>query len=124
LLVVPANWQKATDTFPCLNTSQYSHLLARDADASGEVAGNVKTSERVNGRTAALAATPIFSMKKSALVFVLFERFGSLLGVAADEVEPSKKIPELGVDSLMAIEIKVFCLLIYTINCTTLKIRF
>jgi Phosphopantetheine attachment site len=107
LIVAPANWKKATNTFAGLNTSQYSHLMAREADLSGEVdfEKNVKTSAGTNGRTEALAASP--SARFGVVLKFVQERFGSLLGVVAEDVAPSKKIPELGVDSLMAIEIKV-----------------
>jgi surfactin synthase thioesterase subunit/acyl carrier protein len=37
---------------------------------------------------------------------VVREKLGAMLGVAGEDVEPSKKISELGVDSLMAIEVK------------------
>jgi Phosphopantetheine attachment site len=81
--------------------------MAREADLSGEVdfEKNVKTSEGTNGRTDVLAASP--SARFGVVLKFVQERFGSLLGVVAEDVEPSKKIPELGVDSLNAIEIKV-----------------
>jgi acyl carrier protein len=39
---------------------------------------------------------------------IIKEKLGALLGVTADDIEPTNKIVELGVDSLMAIEVKVW----------------
>jgi hypothetical protein len=114
VIVAPLQWSIASNSLPALATRQFA--LAQQAQENahaGTQAQDSSSQEHVNGRDRALAADP--EQRAAVVRDVVREKLGAMLGVAGEDVESSKKISELGVDSLMAIEVKVLCLYYYII---------
>ena len=99
-------WSLASNSLPALASRHFSHAQqSQEHDRVGPNASESNAQEHVTGRARALAADP--AQRADVVREVVREKLGAMLGVAGEDVEPSKKISELGVDSLMAIEVKV-----------------
>lgn len=105
-------WSTASNSLPSLSSSLFSLSLLAQSDALAQSgsseSGNTSSQngKSVSARAAALSASEGEERVKVVRESIK-EKIGSMLGVNGEDVEPSRKISDLGVDSLMAIEVKV-----------------
>jgi hypothetical protein len=87
-------------SIPAVESLQYAHILQEHTEKTVSAASQRTT---VRARAHAVDAEQRVDVVRK----VLREKFGAVLGVAEEDVGLAKKLSELGVDSLMAIEVKV-----------------
>ncbi len=99
VVAVPVNWKQYREFHPAGSGTPLLSELAREDDA---VAGaEERTSER---RDALLAAGP--GERLHLLQTYLSEQVGRSLGLSPAKLDPQQPLSDLGVDSLMAVELK------------------
>lgn len=99
-MIAPLNVNKAISTLPTLASGLFSHLM--DDDSNNEKASDA--SQKSDFDVAFASADPIARVEL--VKAVVRNKLGSLLGVEGEDIEPTRKISEIGVDSLMAVEVK------------------
>lgn len=113
MVVAPVKWTTASNSLPSLSTSLFSLSVLAEADAlsqsSSESGNSSQKGNSLSGRAAALAAAE-GEERVTVVRECIKEKIGAMLGVNGEDVEASRKIADLGVDSLMAIEVKVILL--------------
>jgi len=105
--LAPVNWKVAAGVLAILHSPQFSHLLKWDENYVDSVSSENKSGSL---STPLLQSYSVASAeeKPSLIKKYLQDKIGSMFGVVPDDVDTSKRIIDLGVDSLMAIEIKNF----------------
>jgi len=99
----PVVWKVAANTLPSLNTSLFRSLLVEDgADGEGSGADGSGNTVSVFQHLSAVSA----DQRADVLRQSLRNKLSSMLGVSAEDIEMSNKLTDLGVDSLMAVELK------------------
>jgi phthiocerol/phenolphthiocerol synthesis type-I polyketide synthase D len=99
VLAVPVNWQQYREVYPAGSASAlFSELAREEAEVHRQAAG---TSER---RNTLLAAEP--TERRQLLQSYLSEQVARVLGLSPSRLDPQQSLSELGLDSLMAVELK------------------
>jgi acyl carrier protein len=99
VVAVPVNWKRYREFYPGGSASPLLADLARESDEVPEAAGH--TSER---RDAILAAEPM--ERRRLLQSYLSEQVARALGLSPSKLDLQQSLSELGLDSLMAVELK------------------
>jgi len=99
VVVVPVNWKQYREFYPDGNTSPLLSDLAREEAEAPRPAG--RTSER---RDALLAAEP--PERRQLLQSYLSEQVARVLGLSPSKLDIQQPLNHLGLDSLMAVELK------------------
>jgi acyl carrier protein len=99
VVAVPVNWKRYREFYPAGSASPLLADLARESDEVPEAAGH--TSER---RDAILAAEPM--ERRRLLQSYLSEQVARALGLSPSKLDLQQSLSELGLDSLMAVELK------------------
>jgi acyl transferase domain-containing protein/NADPH:quinone reductase-like Zn-dependent oxidoreductase/acyl carrier protein len=97
MTVAPVDWRKLYGKLPGLRTAAFGEVTAgaRDGDAS----------EAMDLRQLVQQLSP--DDLQELLVDTLREEIGQVLRLPADKVDPSKSVFDLGMDSLMAVELRM-----------------
>jgi acyl carrier protein len=96
MTVARLDWRKLKGLLPALRTAAFTELtLGSGADAAGDAMD-----------LQALVADMTPAEVKALLVEVLAEEVGHVLRLPADKVDPNKSVFDLGMDSLMAVELR------------------
>ena len=99
VVAVPVNWQQYREVYPAGSASALLSELAREeAEVHRQAVG---TSER---RNTLLAAEP--TERRQLLQSYLSEQVARVLGLSPSRLDPQQSLSELGLDSLMAVELK------------------
>jgi myxalamid-type polyketide synthase MxaE and MxaD len=99
IVAVPVNWKQYREFYPDGDTSPLLSELAREQTEVPRPAG--RTSER---RDALLAAEP--AERRQLLQSYLSEQVGRVLGLSPSKLDVQQSLSNLGLDSLMAVELK------------------
>jgi myxalamid-type polyketide synthase MxaE and MxaD len=99
VVAVPVNWKQYREFFPADSASPLLSALAREEAEVPRPAG--PTSER---RDALLAAEP--TQRRQLLQSYLSEQVARALGLSPSKLDPQQPLSQLGLDSLMAVELK------------------
>ncbi len=99
VLPVPVNWKQYRESYPAGSTSPLLAELAREEAEILRPAG--RKSER---RDALLAAEP--AERRQLLHFYLSEQVARVLGLSPSKLDVQQPLSHLGLDSLMAVELK------------------
>jgi myxalamid-type polyketide synthase MxaE and MxaD len=99
VVAVPVNWKQYREFYPAGSASPLLAELAREAAEVPRPAG--RTSER---RDAILAAEP--AERRQLLQSYLSEQVARALGLSPSKLDLQQPLSELGLDSLMAVELK------------------
>ncbi|WP_280505957.1 SDR family NAD(P)-dependent oxidoreductase, partial [Nocardia farcinica] len=92
--VIPVDWSKVVLAAPQLaHTARLAHLIA-------DAAEDDSTAARLRAEITALDE----AQRASVVGYLLAEQLAEVMGVAADSIDLSVPLPELGLDSLMAVE--------------------
>ena len=96
---LPVNWKQYREFHPANSASPLLTELAR------EVAGVTQAADRTSEkRHALLAAEPV--ARRQLLQSYLSEQVARALGLSPSKLDPQQSLSELGLDSLMAVELK------------------
>ncbi len=99
VVAVPVNWKQYREFYPADSASPLLAELAREAAEVPQAAG--RTNER---RDALLAAEP--AERRQLLQSYLSEQVARALGLSPSKLDLQQSLSELGLDSLMAVELK------------------
>jgi len=99
VVAVPVNWKQYREFYPAGNASPLLSELAREEAEVPRPAG--RTSER---RDALLAAEP--AERRQLLQSYLSEQVARVLGLSPSKLDVQQPLSHLGLDSLMAVELK------------------
>ena len=99
VVAVPVNWKQYREFYPAGNASPLLSELAREEAEVPRPAG--RTSER---RDALLAAEP--AERRQLLQSYLSEQVARVLGLSRSKLDVQQPLSQLGLDSLMAVELK------------------
>jgi NAD(P)-dependent dehydrogenase (short-subunit alcohol dehydrogenase family)/acyl carrier protein len=99
VVAVPVNWKQYREFYPDGDTSPLLSELAREEAEGSRPAG--RTSER---RDALLAAEP--AERRPLLQSYLSEQVARVLGLSPSKLDVQQPLSHLGLDSLMAVELK------------------
>jgi NADPH:quinone reductase-like Zn-dependent oxidoreductase/acyl carrier protein len=97
MTVAPVDWRKLYGKLPGLRAAAFAEVTAgaRDGEA-GEAVDLRQLVQRLSGEEV-----------KELLVETLCEEIGQVLRLPAEKVDPSKSVFDLGMDSLMAVELRM-----------------
>jgi acyl transferase domain-containing protein/acyl carrier protein len=99
VIAVPVNWRQYREVYPAGCASPlFSELALEEAEVRRQAGG---TSER---RNTLLAAEP--TERRQLLQSYLSEQVARVLGLSPSRLDPQQSLSELGLDSLMAVELK------------------
>jgi len=99
VVAVPVNWKQYREFYPADSASPLLTELVRESAEIPQAAGH--TSER---RAAILAAEPV--ERRQLLQSYLSEQVARALGLSPSKLDLQQSLSELGLDSLMAVELK------------------
>jgi acyl transferase domain-containing protein/acyl carrier protein len=99
VVAVPVNWKQYREFYPASSASPLFAELAREVAEVPRAAG--RASER---RDAILAAEP--AERQRLLQSYLSEQVARALGLSPSKLDPQQPLSDLGLDSLMAVELK------------------
>ena len=94
LAFAPVRWEAAHKVLPILGTPTFADLASRTSEIS-----NVDLKERLSELSASEA--------KDLIVSLLTEEVARILSFSADRIDPLRPLSEFGMDSLMAVELRL-----------------
>eukprot|EP01116_Phalansterium_solitarium_P008400 TRINITY_DN2226_c0_g1_i6.p1 TRINITY_DN2226_c0_g1~~TRINITY_DN2226_c0_g1_i6.p1 ORF type:complete len:1607 (+),score=494.16 TRINITY_DN2226_c0_g1_i6:3705-8525(+) len=101
----PIFWQTASQSVPLFSSPKFASLLRDDAGA-GSASASSGADGAANVSIAQQLAAATAEERPEVLRQGLRKRLGGMLGVPAEDVESGKRLSDMGVDSLMAVEVK------------------
>jgi NADPH:quinone reductase-like Zn-dependent oxidoreductase/SAM-dependent methyltransferase/acyl carrier protein len=90
----PVRWETANQVLPILGTPTYADVAAKASEIS-----NVDLKERLSEMSASDA--------KDLIISLLTEEVARILSFSADRIDPLRPLSEFGMDSLMAVELRL-----------------
>jgi len=102
-VAAPMIWTVAGKTLSALNLSKFGFVRREDVQSQSQSQANAASGSQV-GQKLAAATSP--EEKTSVVLEAICEKLASMLNVPQDQVEPDNRMSDLGVDSLMAVEMK------------------
>eukprot|EP01103_Thecamoeba_quadrilineata_P016450 TRINITY_DN5503_c0_g1_i1.p1 TRINITY_DN5503_c0_g1~~TRINITY_DN5503_c0_g1_i1.p1 ORF type:complete len:1988 (-),score=362.33 TRINITY_DN5503_c0_g1_i1:138-5957(-) len=108
IIAAPITYSVAKRTLPALGLNKFSHLLRVEEDKAS-AAGTSSSQGSSSGKSQVgqrLASAQNQEEKKTIVLEALQEKLASMLNVAQEQVEKDHRLSDLGVDSLMAVEMK------------------
>lgn len=100
------NWIKSAEFMPAMNAPQFSSLLHQGSEEKKVISASSTQSTQERLATA-LNSDELLKTTTA----IIMERISNMLGLAVEDINPSQLNNEIGIDSLMAIELKVILLL-------------
>jgi len=98
----PIVWKVAANTLPSLTTSRFRSLLLDDGSGEEGNGGDAGSAVSVFQQLSEVAEKERIDILSQSLR----QKLSSMLGISVEDVEMSNKLTDLGVDSLMAVELK------------------
>jgi NADPH:quinone reductase-like Zn-dependent oxidoreductase/NADP-dependent 3-hydroxy acid dehydrogenase YdfG/acyl carrier protein len=103
VMVVSANWQMLLDSFP---KGSEPALLSEMADGKAPLVANRDAQDADGNLTPAALSAIEPGQRQPLLISHLQKELSTVLGVEALEIDPQESLYNLGLDSLMALELK------------------
>jgi acyl transferase domain-containing protein/NADPH:quinone reductase-like Zn-dependent oxidoreductase/surfactin synthase thioesterase subunit/NAD(P)-dependent dehydrogenase (short-subunit alcohol dehydrogenase family)/ubiquinone/menaquinone biosynthesis C-methylase UbiE len=107
-VAAPMIWNVAAKTLTALTLSKFGFVRREDEERNQQSQGSSATKSNKGGSQLAqkLAAASTLEEKTAVVLEAIREKLASMLNVAQDSVEGDNRMSDLGVDSLMAVEMK------------------